>query len=45
MQKNGDELIINQQSKLTFSGIHKSYKIMIVTHSSKMKCLWISQFI
>ena len=26
-----------QQSKLTFNGIHKSYEMVIVVHSNKMK--------
>ena len=39
--------IINQQSKLTFNGIQKSYenyKTMIVIHSNRTKWLWIKLY-
>ena len=35
IKKDNIKKIINQQSKLTFNGIQKSYKTIIVTHSKK----------
>ena len=37
--------IIGQHSKLTLSGIHKSYQIVIVIHLSKLKFWWKNQII
>ena len=42
--KDDNEKIVKQQSKLAFNHLHKSYTNLIVTHSSKMKYLWINRF-